>query len=247
MVKSPELFGIGDEKIYDPLSYLVYYFSSTKRDLQLVFECLAESPPAFQSKYIGGALQFGADSPSQRAELLEEMRYFAVTPEQQELVNAQLNELAFGRSDARGSFIELTEWIGSANLSSEELVAATKGMQDKIRVGETAQWLDWLTKNDIPDDISKQRAFELATRWTEKDYKAVGQWLNNSPSSPEKTAVAGAYAAKTYAYDPENAMQWIQTIPQGADRTKELETIYQNMPKDSDEAQAFSSQYGLER
>ena len=245
MVESPELFGIGDEKTYDPFSYLVYYFSSTKRDLQIVFDCLAEAPPAFQSKYIGGALQFGADSPSQRAELLEEMRYFATTPEQKELVNGQLNELAFGRSDVKGSFIELTDWIGSANLSSEELVAATKGMQDKVRVGETAQWLDWLTKNDIPDDVSKERAFELAARWTEKDYQAVGQWLNSSTDSPEKAAVAGAYAAKAYPYDPENAMKWIQTLPQGPDRTKALKTIYQGMARDSDEAKAFAREHGL--
>ena len=245
MSQSPKQFGIGDGRDYDLFSYLIYYYSAQEKDLQIVFECLAESPPEFQSKYIGGALRFGAGSPSQRAELLEEMRYFAVTPEQQELVNGQLNELAFGRSDAKGSFIELSDWIASANLSSDELVAATKGMQDKVRVGETAQWLDWLAKSDVPDEIAKERAFELATRWTEKDYQAVGQWLNITPGSPEKTAVASAYAAKTYPYDPEGAMKWIQTLPQGPDRTKVLETIYQDIPKDSDTAKAFASEFGL--
>jgi hypothetical protein len=245
MGQSPKQFGIGDGRSYDLFSYLIYYYSAQEKDLQIVFECLAESPPEFQSKYIGGALRFGAGSPSQRAELLEEMRYFAVTPEQQELVNGQLSELAFGRSDAKGSFIELSDWIGSANLSSDELVAATKGMQDKVRVGETAQWLDWLAKSAVPDEISKERAFELATRWTEKDYQAVGQWLNSSPGSPEKNAVAGAYAAKTYPYDPEGAMKWVQTIPPGPDRTTALEAIYQGMPKDSDEAEAFASEFGL--
>jgi hypothetical protein len=248
MVKSPELFGIGDEKTYDPFSYLIYYYSAQEKDLQIVFECLAESPPAFQSKYIGGALQFGTGSPSQRAELLEEMRYFATTTlEQKELVNRKLSELAFGRPDAKGSFIELSDWIASANLSSEELVAATKDMQEKVRVGDTAQWLDWLTKNDMPDEVSKQRAYDLATQWTEKDYQAVGDWLISSPNSPEKTAVAGAYAAKTYPYDPETAKQWLQTLPQGPDRSKALETIYQNMPKDSDEAQTFAREYGLRK
>ncbi len=246
MVKSPELFGIGDEKTYDPFSYLIYYYSAQEKDLQIVFQCLAESPPEFQSKYIGGALQFGTGSPSQRAELLEEMRYFATTtPEQKKLVNRKLSELAFGRPDAKGSFIELSDWIASANLSSEELVSATKDMQEKVRVGDTSQWLDWLTKNDIPDDVSKQRAYDLATQWTEKDYQAVGDWLISSPNSPEKTAVAGAYAAKTYPYDPEIATQWLQTLPQGADRTKALLTIYQCIPRDSDEAKEFASEYGL--
>jgi hypothetical protein len=247
MTQSPKQFGIGDGKGYDLFSHLVYYYSGEQPDLQIVFQCLSEAPPEFQSRYVGLSTRFGTESPSQRAELLEEMRYFAVTPEQQELVNGQLSELAFGRSDAKGSFIELSDWLGSANLSSDELVAATKGMQDKVRVGETAQWLDWLAKNDIPDDVSKERAFELAARWTEKDYQAVGQWLTSSPDSPEKTAVAGAYAAKVYPYDPENAMKWIQTLPRGLDRTKALEAIYQNMPKDSDAAKAFASDNGLMR
>lgn len=245
MTQSPKQFGIGDGKSYDSFSHLIYYYSGEQPDLQIVFQCLSEAPPEFQSKYIGGALRFGVGSPSQRAELLEEMRYFAVTPKQQELVNGQLSDLVFGRSDAKGSFIELTDWIGSANLSSEELVATTKGMQDKVRVGETGQWLDWLAKSDVPDEIAKERAFELATRWTEKDYQAVGQWLNSSPGSPEKTAVASAYAAKTYPYDPETAMQWIQTLPQGTDRMKALMTIYQGMVVDSEEAKAFARNYGL--
>jgi hypothetical protein len=67
----------------------------------------------------------------------------------------------------------------------------------------------------------------LASRITESDYQAV------------------ASAGKTYPYDPENAMKWVQTIPQGPDRTKALQTIYQNMPKDSDAAKAFARENGL--
>jgi hypothetical protein len=242
MTQAPKQFGIEDGKSYDSFSHLIYYYSGEQPDLQIVFQCLSEAPPEFQSKYIGLSTKFGTESPSQRAELLEEMRYLAVTPEQQELVNGQLSELAFGRSDAKGSFIELSDWIASANLSSDELVAATKGMQDKVRVGETGQWLDWLSKSDMPDEIAKERAFDLASRWTDSDYQAVGQWLNSSPDSPEKAAVASAYAAKTYPYDPENAMKWIQTLPQGPDRTKALEAIYQALPQGSDEAKAFASE-----
>jgi thioredoxin-like negative regulator of GroEL len=97
----------------------------------------------------------------------------------------------------------------------------------------------------VPDEVSKERAFELATTWTAEDYQAVGQWLNSAPGSPEKSAVASAYAAKTYPYDPETAMKWLQTLPQGPDRTKALEAIYQAMPKDSGEADDFASEFGL--
>ncbi|MCX6873245.1 MAG: hypothetical protein NTW21_05470 [Verrucomicrobia bacterium] len=252
MSKSPELFGINDKAmpegyIQDPFKHLVYYYSYERKDIQLVFQCLAESSPESQSKYISGALEFYTDSPPQRTELLEEMRAFASTPEQVELVKRELSELVFGRSDAKPTFIEVSDWLESANLSSDELVGATKDMQEKVRVGETAQWLDWLARTEIPDEVSKERAFELATQWTEKDYQAVGKWLNSSPDSPEKTAVACAYAAKAYPYDPEGAMQWIQTLPQGTDRSKALETIYQGMPKDSDAAKAFASDFGLRK
>ena len=111
MSQSPEMFGIGDSRIYDPFAYLVYYYSGENPDLPTVFQCLSEAPPEFQSKYIGQATKYAADSPSRRAELLEEMRSFATTPERKELVNGQLSELAFGRPDAKGSFIELSDWI----------------------------------------------------------------------------------------------------------------------------------------
>jgi hypothetical protein len=251
MSNSPELFSISNQSmpervIYDPFKYLVYHYCWMKKDLPLVFQCLAEASPEFQSKYISGALEHYADTPLRRAELFEEMRAFASTPEQVELVRGQFSDLLFDRPDAKVTFVEVSDLLQTANLSSDELVAATKDMEKKVRVGETGQWLDRLAETDIPDEISKERAFELATRWTEKDYLAVGQWLNSSPDSPEKSAVASAYAAKTYPYDPEVAMQWIQTLPRGPERTKALQTIYQGIPKDNDAAKVFAREHGLD-
>jgi hypothetical protein len=99
------------------------------------------------------------------------------------------------------------------------------------------------TPTEIRDNL--HTTFDLATAWTEKDYLAVGKWLNSAPAGPEKSAVASAYAAKVYPYDPEGAKQWIQTLPEGSDRSKALETIYENMPEDSDAAKAFASEFGL--
>jgi hypothetical protein len=250
MSRAPELFGIDNKTvaegyIYDPFKHLVYYYSWEKKDIQLVFQCLAEAPPELQSRYIGGTLEHYAYSAPKRTELLEEMRAFASTPKQKEIVKLQLGELVFGSNGAKTTFIQVSDWLKSANLSSDELVAATKDIQKKVRVGETGQWLDWLAKSAVPDEVAKERAFELATQWTERNYQAVGKWLNSAPESPEKSAVASAYVAKTYPYDPEGAMQWIQTLPQGPERNKGLKAIYQCMPKDSDAAKAFASEYGL--
>jgi hypothetical protein len=251
MSKSPELFSISTQSmpervIYDPFKFLVYHYCWMKKDLPLVFECLAEASPEFQSRYISETLEYYADTPLRRAELFEEMRAFASTPEQVELVQGQFSDLLFDRPDAKVTFIEVSDLLQVANLSSDELVAATKDMEKKVRVGETGQWLDWLATTEMPDEVSRERAFELAARWTEKDYQAAGKWLISAPDSPEKSAVAGAYAAKTYPYAAENAMKWIETLPQGPDRTRALQTIYQEMPKDGDAAEAFASQYGLQ-
>lgn len=250
MSRAPELFSLSDQSmpervIYDPFKYLVYYYSWEKKDIQLVFQCLAEAPPEFQSRYISGTLEHYADSAPKRTELLEEMRAFASTPAQAELVKRQLSELVFGSSGANTTFVQVSGWLETANLSSDELAAATREMEKKVRAGETGQWLDWLAKSDLPDQVSRERAFELATRWTEQDYLAAGKWLNSAADSPEKSAVASAYAVTTYPYDPEGAMKWIQTLPPGPDRTRALETIYQGMPRESDEAKAFASEYGV--
>lgn len=254
MSDSPELFGIGQKAmpegyVQDPFQHLVYFYSYEKKDLPLVFQCLAQAPPEFQAKYIGGTLKYYADTPPKRTELLEALREFASTPEQEELVKSQLGELVFGRSEAKPTFIEVSDWIGSANLSSEELVAATQDMRSKVLVGETGQWLDWLAKSGMPAELSKERAFQLATEWAEKDYLAAGRWLNSAPESPEKSAVASAYAAKVYPYNPEVGMQWVQSIPQGPDRTKALQTIYQGMQKNAkigkEVVEAFARQHGL--
>ena len=120
-------------------------------------------------------------------------------------------------------------------------------MPNHVRVGETGQWLDWLGTSEIPAIVSKERAFELAARWTENDYEAAGKWLNSAPDSPVKSAVASAYAVKSYPYDRQGAIKWIETLPQGPDRSKALSAIYQNLPEDSDEAAAFASEFGLVR
>lgn len=53
MNQSPKQFGIGDGKGYDSFSHLIYYYSGEQPDLQIVFQCLSEAPPEFQSRYIG--------------------------------------------------------------------------------------------------------------------------------------------------------------------------------------------------
>ncbi len=249
--RSPEMFKTKPDPTYqentrDPFFNLIFHCRNELKDTRLALQCIAAAEPEYQEKYISAVIMDACNS-QERDRLLEEMREFATTPEQVALVSNTLSQLAFGPDYAKLTFKEVSDWLGSANLSGEELVGATRDMQNKVRVGETGQWLDWLAKSGVPHEVSKERAFELASAWTEADYLAAGKWLNSAPDSPEKSAVASAFAAKAYPYDPEGAMKWIQTLPQGADRTKALETIYQGMPKDSDAANAFARDFGLRK
>jgi hypothetical protein len=197
-----------------PFFQLIFYCRNEMKDTRLALQCLAAAEPAYQEKYMSTVI-FDANTPRERDRLLTEMREFATTPEQVALVNNTLSQLAFGPDHAKLAFREVSNWLDSANLPGEELVGATKDMQNKVRVGETGQWLDWLSSAEMPDDLAKERAFQLAVEWTGKDYLAAGKWLNTAPDSPEKSAVASAFAAKVHPYDPAVAMQWIQTLPQG--------------------------------
>lgn len=177
--KSPEMFKTKPDPTYqenarDPFFQLIFHCRNELKDTRLALQCLAAAEPEYQEKYISTVIT-DANNAQERDRLLAEMREFATTPEQVALVNNTLSQLAFGPDYAKLTFKEVSDWIGSANLSGEELVGATKDMQNKVQVGETAQWLDWLAKSDVPDEVSKDRAFQLASAWTEKDYQAVGQ------------------------------------------------------------------------
>lgn len=99
--------------------------------------------------------------------------------------------------------------------------------------------IDSLTKEMIKDNRSDTELLLAYGRdGDEKAFEALAARHVNM-------IFAGAYAAKVYPYDPENARKWIQTLPQGPERTKALQAIYQNMPRESDAAKAFASENGL--
>ncbi len=161
------------------------------------------------------------------------------------MVMNHMDELAFGNGDYKPPFAEASNWLNSATLSAEELTAATEDMQKRVQTGDTAQWLDWISASDLPDEVCQTRAFSLAAEWTKKDYQAVGNWLKNAPDGPKKNAAIGAYAINTYPHDPENSIKWVKTLPQGHQRQNALKRIYSTMPKDSYAAKAFAREHGL--
>ena len=62
-------------------------------------------------------------------------------------------------------------------------------------------------------------------------------------------AAIGAFAAKVHPYEPGIAMQWLETLPQGSDRSKTLEAIHRGMQENKNyekaAVEAFAREHGL--
>ena len=87
----------------------------------------------------------------------------------------------------------------------------------------------------------------LIGQWTQQDYQAAGKWRAASPEGPAKNASVSAYAMIVAEYEPQTAVQWALTLPEGQERQATFESIYQNWPKnDAAAAAAFAREHGIE-
>ncbi len=190
-------------------------------------------------------------TPEQRAIVYSALRDRATDPNEsprsEEFVGRVIRELAFSAGGSLSGFEEASAWIESAQLSEKEFEVATDALSLRLNPNENGKWIEWMGNSGMSEKLAKQRIAEIAEDWTKGDYRAIGKWLSTAPDSLGKTTAVATYAATVYDYDPDNAMQWLQTLPQGPDRSKALETIHQSMPKDSDQAKAFAIEHGLNK
>ena len=142
-------------------------------------------------------------------------------------------------------FKTATEWIASANLSSNELDSFCGSLTRNYRGDESAQWIEWMGAT-FPPGKGDRCIMAMISRWTERDYEAAGKWLDSAPEGPVKNAAISGYALTVFKHDPETAMQWIMTLPPGNDRDHTLKTIHLNWPKgDSEGAASFAKEHGI--
>jgi hypothetical protein len=142
-------------------------------------------------------------------------------------------------------FKAATEWIASANLSSNELDQFFNNLTSHYRGDESAQWMEWMGKT-FPPGRGDPWIMTMIRRWTDQDYEAAGKWLGSAPEGPVKNAAICGYAQTIFTHDPETAMQWIMTLPPGSDRDDTLRNIHSNWPKDDKEgAASFAKAHGI--
>jgi hypothetical protein len=219
-------------------------------DPKHAFQLLADLEPLKHAEAVSRIIEAAA-TPGQRDMTLAALRRFAAARQNPQILNDGISDLVFGGFNKKRGFEETSTWLTSAQLSGEELASATQNMEHRVKPDETARWLEWLGTSGLPEEVVRDRAYNLSAGWTERDYQAAGKWLASAPESPGKSAAVGAFAAKVHPFEPGIAMQWLETLPHGPDRNKALEAIHRGMQENKDyekeAVDAFAREHGFSK
>jgi hypothetical protein len=144
-------------------------------------------------------------------------------------------------------FIHSPELLGEGSITKQYIGE----LLGNLAKDDPQSALEWLGASGLPEEVVRDRAYNLSAGWTERDYQAVGKWLASAPDSPGKSAAVGAFAAKVHPFEPEIAMQWLKTLPQGPDRSKALEAIHRGMQENQSyekaAVEAFAREHGFSK
>ena len=138
------------------------------------------------------------------------------------------------------------DWIQSADLSRTETASLVESLNYDLTKGNTGKWLDWIATQPAAGNQAEATTRNLVHNWTEKDYKAAGEWLAQCPAGPTKEAATLSYLETIAPYEPDAAAQWAATLP-AAKQKGALQAIYQTLErKDKATAEAFAARHGLD-
>lgn len=148
------------------------------------------------------------------------------------------------RGAAEDGFEASSGWFASENLGAE-LPLAMSAIADTFKNPDAAKWLDWMGRN-LPADQAAAPVGDLVRRWTERDYRAAGEWLASQPDGDTRNIAVRSYVHAISPYEPTAAEDWALTLPEGAQRQETLLAIFRNWPANDDAAaQAFADRHGL--
>jgi hypothetical protein len=136
-------------------------------------------------------------------------------------------------------------WLDQAGLSETEALAFLGGIRNAQDHEHSGEWIDWaaarLAANKISSDV-----WSITRLWTQRDYKAAGEWLNRTAEGPTKQTAVAAYAETVALQDPEVAAQWAVTLPAGKDRDRVLKRVRDEWKKkDAAAAAEFARKNGM--
>lgn len=215
-------------------------------DPKLAFKLLGEMKLDDPSAAIEALVESG-ENPEQRTALLAALReHLAKLPDsgdRDDILQESLESM--GRNLSNESFDAVKSWIASSNLTPVESARFAAGLSYFNTKQDTGRWIEWMSTN-LPEKDAKECADNLIGQWTQQDYLAAGKWLTAAPEGPGKTASVATYAVTVAEYEPQVAVQWALTLPEGAERKITLQSIYQNWPKNDAAAKAaFAAEHGI--
>jgi hypothetical protein len=171
-----------------------------------------------EDRLVAESLARSARTPEERSALLQTLR----SETKGELSERALNSLG-GTLTSEG-FESSQAWLTSAKLSEKETEAVAQGISYWQANADTGKWLTWMD-GKVSEHTLKRKTDELVRQWTNKDYKAAGEWIGTLADGPTKTAAIKSYAKTVAPYEPEAARQWANSLPAGKERDDVLKSI----------------------
>ena len=223
--------------------------STAAKDPSLAFSLIGRLRLKDKDHGLSGVVA-AARTDTERSATLHAMRKYVEsadsTKERTLLWKSGLAKLAAGV--VRDGIEPATRWVESMGLAPTDLAMFSEGLAGKIKIAETGEWIDWLSRS-IPAEKADATVRAMTKNWTEVDYRAVGQWLRGVPAGPSKNSAIRAYAESMVTKDPGTAEQWALTLPAGEERQATIRTILENWPKGGPEneeaAAAFEKRHYL--
>lgn len=222
------------------------FAGAAEKDPKLAFKLIGDAKLEDSSSAIQSVVET-CKTPQQRDAVLAALREYATTlpegDERSDLVRESLENM--GRNISDEKFDAVSGWISSAKLSQEETAQFAAGLSYFNTKEDTGLWIDWMAGH-LPEDAVRDNVDNLIGQWTQQDYLAAGRWLTATPEGPAKQAAVSTYAGTVAEYEPQVAVQWADTLPDGPQRRETYQTILDNWPKkDAAGAAAFGSKHGI--
>ncbi len=179
----------------------------------------------FGSARFAGSIAQGAD----RDTLLAALRKVTAAPPApgSEKKVTQLRDSVLsgiGSQLVRGGIDTAAPWLESATLSAEEKTKVITGITGGLYGTDPTPWLGWMQEN-LPAEQAGEHMGGVIRQWTQRDYNAVGTWLNAQPAGPAKDAATLSFAETLLPHEPEAAQRWIDTLPPGEKKDSLLQKL----------------------
>lgn len=194
-------------------------------------------------------LASAAKSSVERTEFVNLFREFIKTSEGADSKGNNLDTFAsLADGIMKEGFESGSSWI-FGNLSPAETTTLATAIAHRSKSAEKGKWINWMGEN-LPEQNRDPEIRKVVLNWTNKDYRAAGEWLAAQPSGQTKTAAISGYVDAISEYDPQTAIDWALTIPEGNTRQQAFKTILKNWPSSEpeqiSERDTFAKKYGIE-